>query len=161
MNGTQYIHKDKRPLLYSPTINIAGDKKTAIADLSHKTNTFLTLPGPSERYMYDIKPSSVFMSVKDSSAVDPSSVKAIGNTIAAVINTSSKPGETKSFNIVIGLADGKRFTDVQKQVNDLLTGADVDHTMDGCLHNNGRLNCLISQLQRTKFLSGRCYGMPM
>ncbi len=131
MNGTQFTEKQKRPLVYHSKINVDANKQSAVADLSCSANTFLTFPAKNERYIYDISPPSLFMFSKNKGNGITSVVKANNDTFSAEMNTSINPGETKSFNIVIGLRDPKNFSNVQQQVDDLFLNAASDNPLDG------------------------------
>ncbi len=131
LNSTQYTDKQKRPLLYRASINTDAAKQTAIAEVSYQPSTLLVMPEKSERFMYDVDPPSVFMYAKNSRDHYSSVVTAKGDTLAANISATLKPGETKSFHVVIGLALANNFKAVQKQVADLFLGADVNHPLEG------------------------------
>lgn len=131
LNGTQYTDPAKRPLLYNATIGIDAQKQLAVADLSYKTNEFLVVPAPTERYPYDVAPPSVFMYAKNTSSAYKTTVTATKDTLATTVNTSLKPGQTIRFNVVIGLTNDSRFSDVETQVADLFTGASVTDPSEG------------------------------
>ncbi|MDA3867536.1 MAG: hypothetical protein PF489_12425 [Salinivirgaceae bacterium] len=131
LNGTQYKQSTERPVLYNSNIRINADKQIAIANISYKTNTFLNLPSKDERYMYDLNPPSVFMLAKNGMGKDVSLVSAINDTLSTQIDVSLKPGETKTFHVVIGLADGENFTDVQKQADELFAAANINEPLEG------------------------------
>lgn len=134
VNGTQYTNKDKRQLLYPAQISTDNSKQLAIANLSYKANTLLVLPKKTERFQYEVDPPSVFMYSKNAGSRYTSAVKADKDTLATEINTSIKPGETISFNIVIGLTK-EDFAAVQKEIDNLFLGADFTHPSDGLYAN--------------------------
>ncbi len=131
LNGTQYTDKAKRPLTHSAAIGIDADKQIAIADLSYKTNDFQVVSAPTERYLYDVDPPSLFMYAKNPDGACKTAVTAINDTLSTTVNATVKPGQTVRFNIVIGLTKDKQFTDVQAQVDDLFTGANLSDPLDG------------------------------
>ena len=131
MNRTQYIKKDNQPLLYNPNIEFNEDQQVAIAKFTFKTNKFLLLPQKNERYPYEINPPSVFMFTKDVNGKIVSKISAEKDTLDAEIRTFLKPGETKMFNVVIGIADGTTFQEIQKEVDDLFLDADTDSPSEG------------------------------
>ncbi len=135
LNSTQYINKQKQPILYNTKIHIETNNQMAVADILFATNTFLTLPDKDARFVYDQNPPSVFMYSKNSYGKNSSLVSAKNDTLSADINTSLKPGETKTFHIVIGLADSKRFSDIQKQVDDLFLDAEINMPLNGLYAN--------------------------
>ncbi len=124
LNGLQYTPKQKRPILYIPQIGIDAEKKIALADITYKTNTLLQLSTKDARFIYDLNPASLFMYSSNTQGKNNSVVTAQNDTLATEINTLLKPGETTTFHIVIGVAEGKGFAAVQKQVDDLWSEAD-------------------------------------
>lgn len=135
LNSTQYVTKEKRPVLYNTKIGIDANKQMAIANLSYATNTFLPLPEKNARFAYDINPPSVFMYLKNSDGKSSSLVSDKNNSLSADINTTIKPGETKTFHIVIGVADGNDFSDIKKQVQDLFLDSEITSPLDGLFAN--------------------------
>ena len=131
LNGTQYTDRQKRPFLYNSTIGIDDRKQIAIADLFYKTNEFLVVPPPTERYSYDVDPPSVFMYAKNAGNEYSTAVTATKDTLATTVNSSLKPGQTIEFTIAIGLTKGSRFADVETQVADLFMGARLNDPSDG------------------------------
>ncbi|MEJ7767147.1 MAG: hypothetical protein WKF89_05010 [Chitinophagaceae bacterium] len=132
LNSTQYIEKSKRRLAYNSNIRIDNRKEMAIADISYTANTFLVLPGRNERFVYDVDPPSVFMYAKNPVGKKyASEINVNKDTLAAEIKVSVKPGETKTFDIVIGTTDGQNFNNVGKQVADLYAGANAGYTLEG------------------------------
>lgn len=135
LNSTQYTDKQKRPLLYRSAINIDNNQHIAIAAVTYKANTLLVLPKKTERFKYDVDPPSTFMYAKASVSKYTPAIKANKDTMTTEMNTTIKPNETISFNIVIGLTHDKRFAAVQKEVDDLLAGADFAHPFEGLYAN--------------------------
>ncbi|HVG16766.1 MAG TPA: hypothetical protein VM935_17470, partial [Chitinophagaceae bacterium] len=131
LNSTQYTKPQKRPLAHEVAININDEKETGIANISARANTFLVLPRKEERFVYDVAPPSVFMYTGNSGEKRSVEIQSSKDTLTAQIDLSLKPGETKSFHIVIGIADGENFIDVQKQVKDLFYGADLKNPAEG------------------------------
>ncbi|MBC7827137.1 MAG: hypothetical protein H7122_05290, partial [Chitinophagaceae bacterium] len=131
LNSTQYIEKRKRPLSHEVDVRIDDKKEIGIAAVSATANKFLVLPARSERFVYDVAPPAVFMQCKRNDQEFSSQIKYKKDTLGTQIDLSLKPGEIKSFNIIIGIAEGQNFNDVQKQAEDLLTGADFNNTMEG------------------------------
>lgn len=131
MNGLQNTAIQQRPILYHPNFRIDSNKQMAIADISYKTNKFLVVPEKNESYNYDINPPSVFMFLKNISGENTSVVSVEKDTLAAQISTILKSGQTKTFHIVIGFADGNSFTQVQNQVDDLLADSNQNDPYDG------------------------------
>ncbi|CAN5695247.1 hypothetical protein BH10BAC2_BH10BAC2_14340 [soil metagenome] len=132
MAATQVVDKKDRPVNYESTIHIDDTKQIAVADFSCKANRFLIFPTKEERYPYDIAPTSFFMYIKNN--IDGkygSSVSANNDTLSGQIFTAIKPGETKKFNIIIGLKDKDNFTTVQQQVDDVLTDAEMNNLSEG------------------------------
>ncbi len=135
LNGTQYTDPAKRPLLYNSTIHSDENKQVAIADLSYKINDFQVVATPTERYLYDVDPPSLFMYAKSTSAAYKTAVVATKDTLATTVNATLKPGQTVQLNIVIGLTKGNRVADVETQVAELLTGASLNDPSDGLYVN--------------------------
>jgi hypothetical protein len=131
MNSTQYTEKAARPFQYNATTKIDGSKSLAIADLTAKPTMYFVLPKKSERFPYEVAPPSVTMYAKPGSNGYQSEVKADKDTLSAVVNTSLKPRETVTFNIVIGLTNTNDFSATQKSLNDLFAGADFSNTSEG------------------------------
>ena len=131
LNSTQYTEKQKRPLLYSASINVDTKKEAAIAAITYKPSMLLVLPEKTERFMYDVAPPSVFMYSKRGGMNYTSVVKSDKDTLSTEITAAVKPGETLSFNIIIGLIHDKAFTAAQKEVDNLLTGASLSDSWDG------------------------------
>lgn len=130
-NSTQYTEKAKRPLLYNTRIGIDTGKQLAIAEISPKTNALLVVPTPTERYSYDVDPPAVFMYAKNTGDAYTSAVTAVNDTLVTTVNAALKPGQTVRFNVVIGLAKGNRFREVETQVADLLNGANLNDPSEG------------------------------
>lgn len=131
LNGTQYTEKAKRPFAYNAATSLNADKQIAIADLSYKTNTFLVAPTPTERYPYDVDPPSVFMYARKTGGNYSATVKTTNDTLGTTVTTTLKPGQLVTFNLVIGLTTGNQFRDVETQVADLFTGAQVNDPAEG------------------------------
>ena len=131
LNSTQYTEEQNRPLAHEVAVSVNEQNEIGIADISATANKFLVLPKKEERFVYDIAPPSVFMYAKSSVGKFSSQIRSQKDTLAAQMDFSIKPGETKSFNIVIGIADGKTFNDIQKQTDDLFTGADLTNSAEG------------------------------
>lgn len=112
----QMMKKDDRPLRY-PVAASVSNKNCAIAEISVVKNTFIELPTPHQRFMYDVAPPTVFMHATAASAVQPT-VTATGNILASTFTTTLKPGESKQFQIVIGLYDKEKFSSATTQVDD-------------------------------------------
>lgn len=134
LNGLQYTNKQNHPILYIPNIRVDAKKQMAIADISYKANTFLTLPDKNARYIHELNPPAIFMYSKNTVA-ENSLVSAENDTLTTQIHTSIKPGETKTFHIVIGVTEGKNYLDAQKQVDDLFLDADMNDFLDGLFVN--------------------------
>lgn len=131
LNGTQYTEKGKRPLLYTSTISVDNRAQMAVARVTHKPNKLLVLPKKTERFLYDVSPPSVFMHTKAIGNHDKAIIKSTKDTMATEVTTTIKPGETASFNLVIGLTKDNDFAAIQKEVNDLSAGADFLHSTEG------------------------------
>ncbi len=131
LNSTQYTEKQNRPLAHEVAIRINAQKEIGIANVSTKANKFLVLPGKEERFVYDVAPPSAFMYAPNGGGKYFSWIKSVKDTLAAQTDLSLKPGETKSFQVVIGIADGEGFGDIQKQVADLFAGADTKNVEEG------------------------------
>jgi cellobiose phosphorylase len=132
LNSTQFTDAQKRPLLYHSTVGVDAAKQLATAAISFNKNTLLVLPANEQRYSYDVSPPVVFMHANPLADKQMESVvSADYDTLATTINTSLKRGETRAFHLVIGLADRQNFAAVQKQVDDLLVGADLRNPTDG------------------------------
>jgi len=132
MAATQVSDKKDRPVKYESTINIDAAKQIAVADFTCVANRFLTFPTKEERYPYDIAPASVFMNTKNNAEGKYSStVSADNDTLTSKVSTSIKPGETKTFHIIVGIADKNNFTTVQEQVDDVLAGAEMNRPSEG------------------------------
>jgi hypothetical protein len=131
LNSTQYTEKSKRPLAHEVKIRIDDKKEIGIANISTSANKFLVLPPKEERFVYDVAPPSVFMYAKSFKGNFSSQIQSRKDTLATQVDLSVKPGETKSFDIVIGIAEGQNYNDIQKQVDDLLTAADFTNAAEG------------------------------
>ncbi len=121
--GTQFF--ENKPLSYKTKISVDKTGFFAVADLSCQQNAFLHFPQKSERYIYDIDPPSVFMYSNNAN------VKISGDTLATEIQFVIKPGQVKTYQIVIGINDRKNFASVQKQIDDLWTNAEFENPSEG------------------------------
>jgi len=160
LNGTQYTDKAKRPLLYTSTMAIDPKKQLVIADVAYKTNEFLVVPTPSERYSYDVDPPSAFMWAKNASSAYRTTVTAVNDTLVTTVNTTLKPGQTIQFNIVIGLTNG----------NGRIEKSGGRSVCRGKRYqSDGRFICPAVESQtarsvsrkKAKSLEGRCSGTPI
>ncbi len=131
LNSTQYTNEQKRQVSYSTTVNIDNSKQIAVAGVFCKANTFFVLPKKAERFQYDVNPPSPFMSVKAAGNQSNAAVTSTRDTLTTNVNLTIKPGEIKTFHVIIGLSDNKDFIAVQKQVTDLLLGADTANSSEG------------------------------
>ncbi|CCH00423.1 hypothetical protein FAES_2414 [Fibrella aestuarina BUZ 2] len=132
LNGTQYTERAKRPLLYTPNIAVDAGKQLAVADIGYKANEFLVVPTPTERSSFDVHPPSVFMQAKNTNGATRTTVTATNDTLATVVTALLKPGQTVQFNVVIGLTNRNwKAADVEKQVADLLMGANLTDPSEG------------------------------
>ena len=132
LNSTQFTDPQKRPLLYHSATTVDAAKQVAIANISFDKNTLLVLPGKTARYSYDVSPPAVFMQAQPLANQSVEAlVSADHDTLATTINTTLKRGETKTFNLAIGLTDRKNAADVQKQVDDLFVGAELGNPTEG------------------------------
>lgn len=130
LNSTQYTEKEKRPQLYNSTTSVDNSGQTAVARIGYKPGTLLVQPKKGERFLYDVDPPSVFMHTKGGGAYK-AVVKSTKDTLTSEVTTTVKPGETVSFNIVIGLTKEPGFAAVQKSVTELLAGADATNPTEG------------------------------
>lgn len=130
VNGTQYTEKTSRPLAYGATIGVDNSKQTAIARIGYKSTTFLLLPDKTQRSPHEVDPPSVFMHAGNGNNYK-AVVKSTNDTLATGVKTILQPGQTVSFNIVIGLTKDNSFATVQKSVSDLLSGADFTNPAEG------------------------------
>ncbi len=135
LNGAQYTEKEKRALLYSSSMIFDNSRQITIADIAYKPNSLVVIPQKTERYFYDVDPISVFMYAKSTSNSYSSEVNAAKDTLAANIRTVVKPGGSVSFNIVIGLTEGKNLDVVQKEVTNLFQGGDIINPVEGIFVN--------------------------
>jgi cellobiose phosphorylase len=134
LNSTQFTDPQKRPLLYKSKASVDTSQQLAMAEVSYDANprTLLAIPGKKARYSYDMSPPTVFMSARGTGANQPEALlSATHDTLATSISITLKRGQTKTFNLVIGLADRPHFADMQTQVDDLFNGADLRNVADG------------------------------
>ena len=131
LNSTQYTPEQKRQAEYVLSTTPDKRKEMVIAGISYRPKTFFLQPKKTGAFLYDVDPPAVFMYSKAGGSNYTSSVAASGDTLATIVNTAIKPGETVSFNVVIGLGHGNDFAVVQNEVTDLFTGADFTHPSDG------------------------------
>lgn len=125
MCSTQFTEQQNRPLIYPTDFKLNQEKHLAIADISYKVNTFLLIPDVNDRYIYNIKPTSVYLFAKEGM------VNFAKDTVSSVNEIRLKPGSSTTFDIVIGLADKNTFEGVKSQVNDLFEDAKHQDCKDG------------------------------
>lgn len=132
LNSTQFADQQKRPLRYQATTTVDARKELASSQVTYDAATLLALPGKTARYSYDVRPPTVFMyAANDGAPTATSRLSADHDTLATTMTLQLKRGETKVFQVVIGLADPEHFADVRQQVNDLLQGADLTNATEG------------------------------
>lgn len=131
LNSTQYTPEQKRQAEYSSNTTRDKSKQMVIAGINYKPKAFFVQPKKTEAFLYDVNPPSVFMYSKSGGSNYTSSVNATDDTLATTVTTSLKPGETVSFNIVIGLGHNNDFAAVQKEVANLFTSANTANPQDG------------------------------
>lgn len=124
----QMTKKDERPLKYPVEITVDKVQSSALAEISVVKNTFIELPSRDKRFIYDVAPPAVFMHAGGPGKNDGLSLRAAGDTLAAVFEGSMKPGESKTFHIVIGIYDKTHFSSVSAQVDDFMQNAATNHT---------------------------------
>ncbi len=123
----QMMKKDERPLKYPVEISVDEKNKNALAEISVVKNTFIELPSKDKRFIYDVAPPTVFMHAEGIGRDVEPTLKFAGDTLAAVFETSLKPGESKTFHVVIGIYDKEYFSSVSAQMDDFMQDADPDH----------------------------------
>ncbi|MFD1875618.1 hypothetical protein [Hymenobacter bucti] len=132
LNSTQFTDPQKRPLLYKSKATVDPGQQLALAEIGYDANTLLAIPGKEARYTYDVSPPAVFMSAKSAgNKQSKAMLSAVQDTLATSLNTTLKRGETKTFNIVIGIADRKNFAATQMQVDDLFINAELSNPTEG------------------------------
>lgn len=131
LNSTQYTEKQQRPLKHAVAFKVDGDKHIGIADISTAPNKLLVLPSQEERYVYDVAPPSVFMSVGNPEDGLLSQINVEKDTLSGQVDLTLRPGETQQFHFVIGIADGQGFEAVQNQIDGLFGDADLTNSLEG------------------------------
>lgn len=131
LNSTQYTEKNNRPLKHEVEISVDEKKEIGIADFTTAANKLLVLPSEEERFIYDVAPPSVFMFAGSSTNEVLAEIKSEKDTLSSRINLTLAAGETKTFHIVIGMADGENFEAIQSQVDELFEGADLTFMNEG------------------------------
>jgi len=121
----QMKKKENRPLKYPVTTTVDEKQHIILAEISVEKNIFLELPSKEERFVYDVAPPTVFMHAKSNEKNMQPTMRSTGNTMAAVFDTSLKPGESKTFYVTIGLYDKNNFSSVSAQVDAFMQGADL------------------------------------
>jgi len=127
----QMMKREERPLKYPVTISINEKDKNALAEISVAKNTFIELPDKDQRFMYDVAPPSVFMQAIGNQSGVESTIKSEGNTLASVFKVTLKPGESKTFQIVVGILDKNNFSSVSAQVENFMQDANQNKISEG------------------------------
>ncbi|MDA3867028.1 MAG: hypothetical protein PF489_09830 [Salinivirgaceae bacterium] len=122
-----------RAVGYTKKIIADAKQQTALCAIGYTERKFLTPHKKEDNNLYDNHPVSVFMHAEQQAGanITCNSATSGGDALSATIATSLKPGETKSFNIVVGLNYEKDFSVIHQQVKDLFVGADFKQSSDG------------------------------
>ena len=129
--GIQMKAKDKRPLSYPAVITVGENKRTALARISVIANEYLMLPLKHQRYPHEVAPPTVFMHTDSKGKNISLRIDSRDNVLASTFDTSLKPGESKTFYITIGLQDEKHYSNLENQIADFMSGADVNDDLEG------------------------------
>lgn len=130
-SAMQLFEATKRPVSYDSKININEITKTAIAQLTCKPNTFLNLPNKNQRYIYDLNPPTVFMSIKNfDKNIDPKT-SVNHDTLSAHLTTTLQAGETRTFHIIVGLNYENTKQAIQQQINELFLNLNPKNNNEG------------------------------
>jgi len=124
----QMKEKEERPLKYPVKMTVDEKQHTILGEISVEKNTFIVLPSKEKRFIYDVAPPTVFMHAKSNEKNVQSTMQSADNTMATVVETSLKPGESKTFHIMIGLYDKKNFSSVSAQIEHFMQGTDLKNT---------------------------------
>ncbi|WP_394991280.1 hypothetical protein [Emticicia sp.] len=130
-SAIQLYDKAKRPVNYFSKINVDGTTKTAIANLTCKPNIFLNFPSKNQRYIYDLNPPTVFMSTKSFDKNIANKITANKDTLSAHLSTTLKPGETRTFHIIVGLNYENSKAAIQHQINELFLNVNLKSNTEG------------------------------
>ncbi|RWY57515.1 glucosidase family protein [Mucilaginibacter gilvus] len=152
MNSLQYTDPGKRPIVYPTDMRVDQAGQIGLAVITAKKNSFLPTPGKNERFIYDVAPPAVFMYARNFNSSYHSEVRVSKDTLSSVVTTSLKPGESKIFQVVIGLADGKSYADISKQVNELLLGTDQKNPENGLYANQWKSRLPDLSLEKNEIL---------
>lgn len=124
----QMMKKEDRPLKYPVAITVDEEQNNLLTEISVNKNTFIELPSKEKRFVYDVNPPTVFMSAKGNEKNIQPAMQSEDNTMAALFETSLKPGESKTFHVVIGIYDKNNFASVSAQVDNFMQGAALYNT---------------------------------
>lgn len=120
---TQMMKPEDRPLSYPVAMKPSEDGKYVMADVSVSRDAFIVMPAPHERFPYEVDPSDVFVYVSsDDKVVSSSSYE--GDVLRAEFSMSLRPGESRTFNVVWGLADENKDTSAVEVCEALLNDVD-------------------------------------
>lgn len=129
--NTQLLAKEKRPLKYPVTFRSDEKEKWVLAEMSTVKNTFLDLPSPEQRYIYDILPPNVFMQLQIQGKKVLSTVKAENGSLTSTVDVFLNPKESITFHVIIGIQDAKNYSTLAAQVADFRQGSDDSHITEG------------------------------
>lgn len=129
--NAQLTPRAKRPVQYQTRIVTDKVGQSVVADVSARANTLLSVPDQHERYAHDVAPPSVFMLARRGVGDVTATVGAQADTLATEVAVALRPGETKSFHLVMGLHDKPRFATVARQADDLFLNAALTNATEG------------------------------
>ena len=134
----QLTEKGKRAFQYPADISVDKNSNIVTAHLSMTCNRFFVLPSKKKRYPYEIDPPTVFMHAGSEGKNVFASVNAEGDTLKSVFHLSLAPGESKRFNVVIGLVDQMKDATVAEQIGQFMQNADMSHISEGAFAGQWR-----------------------
>ncbi len=124
-SAIQLMEKDKKPVIYKSNITVDKNTKTAVANLTAVANTFLVLPNKNQRYIYDLNPPTVFMHAKNSDKTITSETVVNVDTLSTHFDLNLKAGETRTFQVVVGLSYDNSKAAIAKQIDELFNNIDL------------------------------------
>ncbi len=107
----------------------------AIANIKYKEVEFMSVPSsPNERFPYDIAPPVVYMFAQPNNTVT-SKVSLNSDTLVTSMNVKLKAGESKTFNIVIGLNFNNDETAIRNDIAEMFKDSNSDMLDEGLFTN--------------------------
>ena len=130
-SAMQLYEKTKSPVYYTSKVNVDKSTQTVLADLTCVASSFLNFPNKNQRYIYDLNPPTIFMSAKSFDKNITNQITANKDTLSARFTTTLKPGEARTFHVIIGLNYLKSNQAIQEQINELFINTDLKTNTEG------------------------------